>query len=85
MVRFYQDLLGKRPGLSGPMPKAEALDEAKRWLRNLSPGEAAAELNRLGESTPIQNPTSTSPAPAGVSPFDHPRFWAAFILVGDPD
>ena len=83
MVRFYQNLLGKRPGLSGPMPKAEALDEAKRWLRNLSAGEAAAELNRLGESTPI--PTPTSPAPAGARPFDHPRFWAAFILVGDPD
>ena len=83
MVRIYQDLLGKRPGLSGPMPKAEALDEAKRWLRNLSPGETAAELNRLGESTPIQNPTS--PASADVRPFDHPRFWAAFILVGDPD
>jgi tetratricopeptide (TPR) repeat protein len=83
MVRFYQNLLGKRPGLSRPMPKAEALDEAKRWLRNLSPGEAAAELNRLDESTPVTIPTPT--APAGARPFDHPQFWAAFILVGDPD
>ncbi len=79
MVRFYQDLLGKRPGLSGPMPKAEALDEAKRWLRGLSMDDAAAELKRLGESTPLP------PSPAGARPFDHPRFWAAFILVGDPD
>jgi CHAT domain-containing protein len=85
MVRFYKNLLGKRPGLSRPMPKAEALDEAKRWLRNLSPGEAAAELNRLDESTPVTIPTPTSPAPAGARPFDHPQFWAAFILVGDPD
>ena len=83
MVRFYQDLLGKRPALTGPMRKADALDEAKRWLRNLSPSEAAAEINRLGESTPIQTPIS--PAPAGARPFDHPLFWAAFILVGDPD
>src|SRR4029079_15338365 len=83
MVRFYQNLLGKRPELSGPMPRDEALDEAKRWLRNLSPGEAAAELNRLGDSTAI--PTPTSPVPAGARPFDHPRFWAAFILVGDPE
>jgi CHAT domain-containing protein len=30
MVRFYQDLLGKRPGLSGPMPKAEALGDKRR-------------------------------------------------------
>jgi CHAT domain-containing protein len=22
--------------------------------------------------------------PAGVTPFDHPYYWAAFILVGDP-
>ena len=80
MVRFYQDLLGKRPALTGPMAKADALDEAKRWLRNLSPSEAAAEINRLGESTPIQTPIS--PAPAGARPFDHPLFWAAFILVG---
>src|SRR5262249_25818246 len=32
MQRFYADLLGARPGLSRPMPKAEALAEAKAWL-----------------------------------------------------
>ncbi len=32
MTRFYQNMLGKRPGLSKPMPKAEALGEAKKWL-----------------------------------------------------
>ena len=35
MQRFYANLLGRRPGLSGPMPKAEALREAKAWLRSL--------------------------------------------------
>jgi CHAT domain-containing protein len=79
MVRFYQNLLGKRPGLSWPMSKADALDEAKRWLRNVSTVDAVTELNCLGESTSI--PTS----PAGARPFDHPRIWSAFILVGDPD
>ena len=39
MERFYQNLLGKRPGLSQPMPKAEALDEAKHWLRSLGAGK----------------------------------------------
>jgi CHAT domain-containing protein len=34
MVRFYQNLLGQRPGLTQPMPKAEALDEAKAWPDN---------------------------------------------------
>src|SRR5262249_49969176 len=36
MQRFYANLLGGRPGLSGPLPKAEALREAKAWLRGLS-------------------------------------------------
>ena len=30
MTRFYQSLLGKRAGLSKPVPKAEALQEAKQ-------------------------------------------------------
>ncbi len=38
MTRFYQNLLGKRPGLAKPMPKAEALHEAKQWLRSLTAG-----------------------------------------------
>src|SRR5262249_36557828 len=40
MQRFYANLLGRRPGLSGPMPKAEALHEAKVWLRDLRRTEA---------------------------------------------
>src|SRR5262249_56784503 len=36
MQRFYANLLGRRAGLSRPLPKAEALDEAKRWLRGLT-------------------------------------------------
>ena len=28
MQRFYANLLGRRPGLTSPMPKAEALREA---------------------------------------------------------
>ena len=47
MTRFYQNLLGKRPGLSKPMPKAEALHEAKQWLRNLTADEVGSELAAL--------------------------------------
>ena len=32
MQRFYANLLGRGPGLTAPMPKAEALREAKAWL-----------------------------------------------------
>src|SRR5262249_50086098 len=36
MVRFYENLLGSRKGLGKPLGRAEALEEAKRWLRGLS-------------------------------------------------
>jgi CHAT domain-containing protein/tetratricopeptide (TPR) repeat protein len=47
MKRFYANLLGRRAGLSKPLPKAEALDEAKRWLRELTVDEAGTELAAL--------------------------------------
>jgi tetratricopeptide (TPR) repeat protein len=95
MQRFYANLLGVRTGLSEPLPKAEALAEAKAWLRglsgdevaklaaNLSGGEARAKgATKRRDGTPAQ----TIPAGHGDEhPYDHPYFWAAFVLVGDPD
>jgi CHAT domain-containing protein len=84
MTRFYQNLLGTRPGLDAPMPKAQALHEAKHWLKNLS----AEEVGRLTEQLP--NPTRAAeqgadlPTPGVVHPYEHPFYWAAFILIGDP-
>jgi CHAT domain-containing protein len=28
---------------------------------------------------------SPAPRPGGVRPYAHPYYWAAFVLVGDPD
>jgi CHAT domain-containing protein/tetratricopeptide (TPR) repeat protein len=93
MARFYQNLLGKRPGLSKPLPKAEALHEAKEWLRNLTQDEVGNELAILdrGPERPLvkpSGPTKASATPgskaAGVRPYAHPYYWAAFILIGDP-
>ncbi len=42
MQRFYANLLGRHPGLTSPLPKAEALREAKAWLRVLRRSEALA-------------------------------------------
>ncbi len=86
MDRFYQNLLGKREGLGGPMPKAEALAEAKQWLRNLTQDEA----NRLWTvmSTNVSRGTGEAAiplVPADDHPYSHPRYWAAFILIGDPE
>jgi tetratricopeptide (TPR) repeat protein len=80
MVRFYRNLLGKRDGLKGPMPKAEALQEAKDWLRNLSAKEVKAEAERL----PRGKGAKPIPLRKEVRPFEHPYYWGAFVLIGDP-
>jgi tetratricopeptide (TPR) repeat protein len=83
-TRFYQNMLGKRPGLTKRMPKAEALDEAKKWLRSLTSEEAGIAESKLpqvsrGEVRKLKG------TPLPVHPYEHPHFWAAFVLVGDPD
>jgi CHAT domain-containing protein/tetratricopeptide (TPR) repeat protein len=97
MQRFYQNLLGKREGLSGPMSRGEALAEARQWLRQLSRGEVAALETRLGlgQSAHVLRSTEEDWTATGngekvaVSrddcPYAHPAYWAAFVLVGDPD
>jgi CHAT domain-containing protein len=95
MQRFYANLLGRLPGLSAPMPKAEALREAKVWLRGLKRSEALAATAALsggverGKVTKGRLPAEVSSAiPAGGDndrPYAAPHFWAAFVLSGDPD
>jgi tetratricopeptide (TPR) repeat protein len=96
MTRFYQDLLGKRDGLGKPLPKAQALQEAKHWLRTLPraeveklAGELVRRSLRAGEDEPSPKPPTKevpkATVPAGDTPFAHPNYWAAFILIGDPE
>jgi tetratricopeptide (TPR) repeat protein len=84
MTRFYQNMLGKRPGLSKPMPKAEALGEAKKWLRGLTSDEAGAAETKLSQASrgDVRRRVDTH---VSTHPYEHPHFWAAFVLVGDPD
>jgi CHAT domain-containing protein len=95
MTRFYQNLLGQRAGLAAGMSKAESLREAKAWLRGLSRSEVeklagdltAGVVRAKQEPSGKKAPASRPPAvlPEGEAPFAHPHYWAAFILLGDPD
>jgi CHAT domain-containing protein len=84
MSRFYQNMLGKRPGLTKPMPKAESLGEAKRWLRGLTIDEADAAESALQQVSRGASRRRVD-KPVTLRPYEHPHFWAAFVLVGDPD
>lgn len=98
MNRFYQNLLGKRPGLDKPLGKAAALAEAKEWLRNLSSEDAlklTASMTKgvvrgtrgKGEDLKLVVPTADPKEPTAkdAKPFAHPRYWSAFVLIGDPN
>ena len=95
MVRLYENLLGQFEssragyGPGTPMPKAVALQEAQRWLRDLTydqvaqltPGTNSTEgVERSGERR--REVISVSDADR---PFEHPYYWAAFVLIGAPD
>jgi tetratricopeptide (TPR) repeat protein len=95
MQRFYANLLGKRDGLKAPLGKAAALREAKQWLRDLSRAEAlhvAAEVSQgvqrgKGRRRQLLLPPVPEPLPAAKDdkPYAHPYYWAAFVLIGDPE
>jgi CHAT domain-containing protein/tetratricopeptide (TPR) repeat protein len=89
MARFYANLLGRRSGLSKPMPKSEALHEAKTWLHSLKEEQVGPALEALERGGPRPLVTASAPPRSrteekGNRPYSHPNYWAAFILVGDP-
>lgn len=89
MTRFYENIIGTPEGSVKPLPKAEALAEAKRWLAGLTANEVeqlTVDLPRgLPSGTRGSHRKSDSPPPKdSPRPFAHPSYWSAFILIGDP-
>jgi tetratricopeptide (TPR) repeat protein len=94
MLRFYENVLGKREGLKKALGRAAALREAQQWLRELPRDKAeqlnkALKLNKLastrGSVVPLKLQPGEIKLPAGDKPYAHPFHWAAFMLLGDPE
>jgi CHAT domain-containing protein len=84
MTRFYENLFGRGGG--PPVPKAQALAEAKQWLRGLEAGEVEQLTRDLASRGTRGRIASRQPAGPvrEVRTFEHPYYWSGFILVGDP-
>jgi tetratricopeptide (TPR) repeat protein len=95
MLRFYENLLGKRKDLKQPLGKADALAEAARWLRELPHKDAEQLAAALGQGNLSGTARGSVGAlklkegeiklPTGGRPYAHPYYWAAFTVLGDPD
>ena len=86
MDRFYDNLVARR------LPRHLALRDAQLYLRTLTVSEIRDEwlsdemLLRLsgGNAGTEAYLRSLSQLPDDQTPFDHPRYWGAFICQGDP-
>jgi CHAT domain-containing protein/tetratricopeptide (TPR) repeat protein len=96
MLRFYENLLGARKDLKAALPRAEALAEAKAWLRGLPRADAEGLASALrggklsdtrtrGRVVELNVKEGPGRLPEGDRPYSHPFFWAPFVLVGDPE
>jgi hypothetical protein len=70
MTRFYENWLGKRADLTHPLSKAEALREAKAWLRGLSSQQVDGELDRITRGKIVTDAAK----PVATYPFAHPHY-----------
>lgn len=95
MTRFYENTLGTHGDLrvvgtdsfppESPLPMAEALREAKEWVRGLTWDDLQAmDVQPQGVASRGLVPVEEPVVKEGDHPFAHPHFWAAFVLSGDP-
>jgi CHAT domain-containing protein/Flp pilus assembly protein TadD len=77
MNRFYENLLKQK------MPKAESLRDAQLYLRTLTGGDISKIINSNSAMREHYD-TLSYEAHKAVKPFSNPRYWGAFICIGDP-
>ena len=76
MALFYEELINAQTSL------AAALQSAQRQLRELSVVQAQAMLTALGQAPLSIGGDRWTTLPPHSLPFAHPRYWAAFYIVG---
>jgi CHAT domain-containing protein len=78
MQRFYDALL--RTDAANP---SAALHTAQEWLRELTAEQVRQLSSKLpGNDQHVEKGDLIAGLPSDACPFAHPRFWAAFILIG---
>ncbi|MCA9152054.1 MAG: CHAT domain-containing protein, partial [Planctomycetales bacterium] len=84
MHRFYQNLVTRPPATGYTPTTAEALREAKQWLRTLDIRELDEHLQQVPPElrSRVRRRLAATETQA-ARPFEHPYFWAPFILIGN--
>lgn len=97
MGRMYENLLGVYDvprtisddvyAAGEEMSKIDALREAQQWLRELSWDERDELLkDEIYADIPrgVERARPDSSTERAGKPYEHPYYWAAFVLIGDP-
>jgi CHAT domain-containing protein len=79
LMSYFYWLLSESPGLD----LSQALYHTRRWLRRAT----AAELREFAAGLPVENGRVELTAqlvalPSETRPYQEPRYWAAFMLIG---
>ena len=81
MERFYNYLIEKK------MKKSDALLQAKRYIRDLTLGQALEWCRQQGCTEKARSFFERRANVIGKSSpaYPHPYYWAGFVLIGDPE
>jgi hypothetical protein len=84
MKRFYEEHTrsGTVTRCGDLLDPALALARAQQWLRTAQISDIQEEVVKLGSERACSVPEYLARAPLGTPPFEHPYYWAPFVLYG---